>query len=451
MRIVFCLSNKIKEANMMSKLTFQREIEIRHNVDVLVVGGGPAGVAAAVTAARQGARVFLAEGSACLGGAGTTALVPAFMQFTDGVNFLAAGIGEEILNKMWQYGGKVDGWNYSIKVEALKRVYDDIVMEAGVDFALHTQMVDVIAADGKVEYVIFAAKSGMFAVKAKIYIDGTGDGDLCAWAGADFEKGDEDGRMMAGTLCSLWANINWDKVKKPDTRRLEDAFKDKVFTYEDRHLPGMWRVGETLGGGNIGHTFGVDATDERSLTKSLVWGRKSLVEYEKYYKEYLDGYENMELAATGAQLGIRESRRIMGDYVMVLDDFMNRADFEDEIGRYSYPVDIHGSDASKESFAKFEKEYYNLRYEKGESYGIPYRILTPKGLSNVLVAGRCVSCDRYIQSSIRVMPGCYITGQAAGAAAAIAVEKDTDTRGFDVGELQLRLKKLGAYLPNFKG
>jgi len=436
---------------MMSKLTFQREIEIRHNVDVLVVGGGPAGVAAAVTAARQGARVFLAEGSACLGGAGTTALVPAFMQFTDGVNFLAAGIGEEILNKMWQYGGKVDGWNYSIKVEALKRVYDDIVMEAGVDFALHTQMVDVIAADGKVEYVIFAAKSGMFAVKAKIYIDGTGDGDLCAWAGADFEKGDEDGRMMAGTLCSLWANINWDKVKKPDTRRLEDAFKDKVFTYEDRHLPGMWRVGETLGGGNIGHTFGVDATDERSLTKSLVWGRKSLVEYEKYYKEYLDGYENMELAATGAQLGIRESRRIMGDYVMVLDDFMNRADFEDEIGRYSYPVDIHGSDASKESFAKFEKEYYNLRYEKGESYGIPYRILTPKGLSNVLVAGRCVSCDRYIQSSIRVMPGCYITGQAAGAAAAIAVEKDTDTRGFDVGELQLRLKKLGAYLPNFKG
>jgi hypothetical protein len=245
---------------------------------------------------------------------------------------------------------------------------------------LHTQMVDVIAADGKVEYVIFAAKSGMFAVKAKIYIDGTGDGDLCAWAGADFEKGDEDGRMMAGTLCSLWANINWDKVKKPDTRRLEDAFQDKVFTYEDRHLPGMWRVGETLGGGNIGHTFGVDATDERSLTKSLVWGRKSLAEYEKYYKEYLDGYENMELAATGAQLGIRESRRIMGDYVMVLDDFMKRADFEDEIGRYSYPVDIHGSDASKESFAKFEKEYYNLRYEKGESYGIPYRILTPKGL-----------------------------------------------------------------------
>ena len=435
----------------MSNVTFQREIEVRHKVDVLVAGGGPAGVAAAVTAARQGARVFLAEATSCLGGMGTIAMVPAFMQFTDGENFLAAGIGEEILHKMWQYGGKVKGSEYSIKAEALKRVYDDIVTEAGVDFALQTQMIAVEAADGRVNYAVFAAKSGIFAVKAKVYVDGTGDGDLCAWAGADFEKGDGNGKMMAGTLCSLWGNIDWSHVKRPDGRRLEDAFRDKVFTNEDRHLPGMWQVGRTLGGGNIGHTYGVDATDERSLTRSLVWGRKSLLEYEKYYREYLNGFEDMELAATGALLGIRESRRILGDYCMVLDDFQKRADFEDEIGRYSYPVDVHASDASKESYSKFEKDFTSLRYKKGESYGIPYRILTPKGLSNVLVAGRCVSCDRYIQASIRVMPGCYITGQAAGAAAAIAAERNTDTRGFDVRELQLRLKRLGAFLPNFKG
>ncbi|HHY83656.1 MAG TPA: FAD-dependent oxidoreductase [Clostridiales bacterium] len=380
---------------------------------------------------------------------GTIALVPAFMQFTDGENFLAAGIGEEVLKKMWQYGGKVEGWEYSIKAEALKRVYDDLVTEAGVDFAFHTQMIAVDSSEGNVNYAVFAAKSGIFAIKAKIYIDATGDGDLCALAGADYEKGDADGRMMAGTLCSLWANIDWSKVKQHDSRRLEDAFKNKVFTYEDRHLPGMWRVGQTLGGGNIGHTYGVDATDERSLTKALLWGRKSMKEYEKYYKEYLDGFDDMELAATGAQLGIRESRRIIGDYILVLDDFLNKAVFEDEIGRYSYPVDIHASDPSRESFSKFEKEHYNLRYKKGESYGIPYRILTPKGLKNVLTAGRCVSCDRYMQSSVRVMPGCFITGQAAGIAAAIAAEKGTHTRGFDVKELQLRLKKLGGYLPNF--
>lgn len=434
----------------MACIMFQREIEVRHNVDVLVVGGGPAGIAAALTAARQGKKVFLAEAHSCLGGMGTAGMVPAFMLFSDGVNFLAASVGEEVLNKMHEYGGKIEGWNLSIKAEALKRVYDDLLLDAGVDFALHTQMVALDAADGKVNYVVFAAKSGMFAVKAKIYIDGTGDGDLAAWAGAKYEKGDADGRMMAGTLCSLWANIDWDRVQKPDTRRIEDAFKDKVFTYEDRHLPGMWRVGNTLGGGNIGHTFGVDSTDEVSLTKALIWGRKSLVEYEKYYKEYLDGYENMELVATGSLLGIRESRRIIGDYVMVLDDFLNRAVFDDEIGRYAYPVDIHASDSSKESFSKFEKEHKSYRYKKGENYGIPYRILTPAGLDNVLVSGRCVSCDRYIQSSIRVMPGCYITGQAAGMAAAIAAEQNTHIRGFDVRELQRRLKKMGAFLPNFQ-
>jgi NADPH-dependent 2,4-dienoyl-CoA reductase/sulfur reductase-like enzyme len=132
----------------MACIMFQREIEVRHNVDVLVVGGGPAGIAAALTAARQGKKVFLAEAHSCLGGMGTAGMVPAFMLFSDGVNFLAAGVGEEVLNKMHEYGGKIEGWNLSIKAEALKRVYDDLLLDAGVDFALHTQMVALDAADG---------------------------------------------------------------------------------------------------------------------------------------------------------------------------------------------------------------------------------------------------------------------------------------------------------------
>ena len=436
----------------MTTVHIQRKVPVRHEVDVFVAGGGPAGIAAAVTAARQGRSVFLAERHTCLGGMGTAGMVPVFMQFSDGVNMLAAGIGEEILTLLQQAGGTGPDSKFAIRAEVLKRVYDDLLLETGIDFTFETQLVGVETEDDRVALAILAAKSGMFAVQAKVFIDATGDGDLAAWAGAPFEKGDEEGNLMPGTLCSLWVDVDWDAIKDGgrwrDDSRLEEAFRDGVFTHEDRHLPGMWRVGDHLGGGNIGHTFGVDNTDERSVTEALIWGRKSILEYEVYYKNYLKGYERMQLVATGSLLGIRESRRIMGDYVLCLKDFEQRAVFEDEIGRYSYPVDIHASKPDAASYAAFEEEFRTLRYGKGESYGIPYRILTPQNLSNVLVAGRCVSADRFLQGSIRVMPGCFITGQAVGVAAAIAVEKNTTVRGFPVAELQSWLKQMGAFLPN---
>ena len=429
----------------------RRTLPVRHEVDVFVAGGGPAGCAAAVAAARQGQIVFLAEGHSCLGGMGTAGMVPAFMQFSDGVNFLADGIGREILENLRAIGGAGPDNAYGIHAESLKRVYDDLLENAKVEFSLHSTVIDVETHGDQVTAAILAGKSGLFAVKAGVYVDGTGDGDICAWAGAPFEKGDEEGTMMPGTLCSLWASVDWQTVRGSgaDRRELKQAIDDGIFTIPDVHLPGMWRVGETLGGGNIGHTFGVDSTDERSLTKALVWGRKLVLEFERYYKQYLKGYEKMELVGTGSLLGIRESRRIIGDHILCLEDFQKRAVFEDEIGRYCYPIDIHPSKpGSNEAYKEFEKLFRDMRYAKGESYGIPYRVLTPKGLSNVLVAGRCVSTDRYLQGSIRVMPGCYITGQAAGVAAAIAVERKCDTRGVAVGELQQRLKKMGAYLPN---
>ena len=436
----------------MTTVIFQRSIPIRHEVDVFVAGGGPSGVAAGVAAARQGRSVFLAERHTCLGGMGTAGLVPVFMQFSDGVNMLAAGIGAEILTKLHQAGGAGPDSKLAIHAEILKRVYDDLLLESGIEFTFETQLVGVEKEDDRVSLAILAAKSGLFAIKAKVFIDCTGDGDLAAWAGAPFEKGDGEGGLMPGTLCSLWTDVDWEAVKDGgrwrDDSRLEEAFKDGIFTYEDRHLPGMWRVGEHHGGGNIGHTFGVDNTDERSVTQALIWGRKSMLEYERYYKKYLKGFEKMKLVATGSLLGIRESRRIMGDYVLNLEDFKERAVFADEIGRYSYPVDIHASKPDTASYAKFEEEFRTLRYGKGESYGIPYRALVPQELSNVLMAGRCVSTDRYMQGSIRVMPGCYITGQAVGIAAAIVIEKGANTRRFHVSELQSRLRKTGAFLPN---
>lgn len=436
----------------------QRDVPVRHDVDVFVAGGGPAGCAAAVTAARAGASVFLAEGHSCFGGMGTAGLVPAFMQFGDGENFLAAGFGQEVLTRLQAIGGTTperDGvtGSFPIRAEVLKRLYDEMLVEAGVTFGLHTNLVAVECDAGHVSSAICWGKSGLFAVRAKLHVDCTGDGDLAAWAGAPFEKGDEHGDMMPGTLCQLWADVDLKAFGKsgvgPQNARIDDACDDGVFTYRDKHLPGIWAVMPGIGGGNVGHTFGVDSTDERSLTDALVWGRKLVCEYERYYKEYLAGFENMKLVGTGSLLGVRESRRITGDYVLCLDDFKSRAVFDDEIGRYSYPVDIHVSRPDDEAeYQRFMKEFEELRYATGESYGVPYRTLVPCDLGNVLVAGRCTSTDRFLQGSIRVMPGCYITGQAAGMAAALAVETGTDARGVDVGELQGRLKGMGAYLPN---
>ncbi|HOS43150.1 MAG TPA: FAD-dependent oxidoreductase [Armatimonadota bacterium] len=440
---------------MAASLNFSREIPLRHAVDVFVAGGGPAGVAAALAAARRGASVFLAEGQGCFGGMGTAGMVPAFMQFGDGINFLAGGIGREVYDRLFAAGGAGpdDRKDHGaclcgIRAEVLKRVYDEMMTESGAGFAFGTQMVAVEAAGGAVSHVICAGKSGLFAVKARVFVDGTGDGDLAAWAGAPFEKGDAQGNLMPGTLCSLCADTDWAAARATPwpPHALERAIADGVFTNPDRHLPGFWRVGRRLGGGNIGHTFGVDGTDERSLTQGLLWGRQYQREYQRFYTEYLTGYEEMELAATGSLLGIRETRRITGDYTMTLADFHARASFPDEIGRYSYPVDIHASNTDAGSYRQFLEEFTNLRYGEGESYGIPYRALVPRGLRNVLVAGRCVSTDRYMQSSIRVMPGCYITGQAAGLAAALAT--DGDVRAVDVGALQRGLAAMGGYLPH---
>lgn len=437
----------------MDSITYQKSVPVRMDVDIFVAGGGPAGVAAAYAAARQGRRVFLAEGQSCLGGMGTAGMVPAFMTFSDGVNFLADGVGREVLDRLTaEKGVGYAGSSYAIPAECLKRVYDRMLQEAGVDFTLQTTVADLVARDGHVEMAVCHAKSGFFAVRARQFIDATGDGDLAVWAGAPYEKGNAEGEMMPGTLCSLWSGVDWDQYVASGISprsRLAEAFRDKVFTVEDPHHPGMWRVGRQVTGGNIGHAFGVDATDERSLTAFLVEGRARLPEFERFYRDYVPGFAQLELVGSGSLLGIRESRRILGDYLLQLDDFVARAVFADEIGRYCYPVDIHPYRPSPATYAAFEKEFrQTLRYNPGESYGIPYRCLTPRGLDNLLVAGRCISTDQKIQGSVRVMPGCYITGQAAGMAAAICCEEGVDTRGVSVPALQQRLKQIGAYLPN---
>ena len=202
----------------MAKVRLTRDVEVRHEVDILIAGGGPSGVAAAITAARQGLRVLVLEAQSCLGGMGTAGGLPIFCGFTDGKNFVDGGVCREMHDRLRSMGGfapprweKFMGVGDVVyRVEVLKQLYDDLLLENGVAFVLCTQCIGVETKDGRIETVFCWGKSGFFAVKASVVLDCTGDGDLCVWAGAPFEKGDARGRMQAGTLLSLWADIDWD-------------------------------------------------------------------------------------------------------------------------------------------------------------------------------------------------------------------------------------------------
>ncbi len=438
-------------------IRYSRTLPVKVETDVMVCGGGAAGVAAAVAARKAGAMVFLAEGFTCFGGLGTAARVPVFMQWGDGERDLACGFGTRFRERL-RKAGALHGGERAFDFEAVKREYDRVMQESGADFLFQTRVIDVVMEDGAIGCAVVAAPSGVWAVKAKVYVDATGNGDIACQAGVPFEKGDATGHMMPASLLSAWDGVDWDrwarerpKRPQPFGSQLARAAADGVFKEPDLHMTGLYRFPNGYATANIGHVFNLDGTDERSLTRGFIRGRESMEEYQRYFREYLKcGLENVRLVETAAMMGVRETRRILGDYVMTLDDYMRRAVFPDEIGRYAYPIDIHPSSADKAAYEKHREEFDRLyRYRRGESYGIPYRILCAKGVRNLLVAGRCVSVDQKVQASIRVMPACYITGQAAGFAAADAADRlSGDVHAVEVKGLQHRLKDFGAYLPN---
>ena len=438
-------------------IDYSREMPVKVRTDVMIAGGGAAGVAAAVAARKAGAKVFLAEAFTCFGGLGTGARVPLFMQWGDGVRDLACGFGTRFRDRLKAAGGMC-GSGGAFDFEVVKREYDGVMQECGADFLFQTRVIDVVKEGDSIKYAVVAAPSGLWAVEAKVFIDATGNGDLAFQAGVPFEKGDATGHMMPASLLSAWIGVDWDRwsrerpnVAQPFGVELPRAIAAGVFKEPDRHMTGLYRFSGGYATANIGHVFNLDGTDERSLTKGYLRGRESMKEYQRYFREYLRrGTENIRLVETAAMMGVRETRRILGDYVMTVEDYMKRAVFADEIGRYAYPVDIHPSSADKAAYEKHREEFDKLyKYRRGESYGIPYRILCAKGLGNLLVAGRCVSVDQKVQASIRVMPACFITGQAAGFAAAMAADAgNADVHAIDVTELQRRLSAFGAYLPN---
>lgn len=433
----------------MKTIAYSREIPVKYECGVLVTGGGPAGIAAAVMCARQGASVILTEQTGSLGGASVLAMVPEIMNFDDGVHFLSGGFGRELHDSLFGECAYRRVWQVT-KPEPLKRWYDNTVTEAGVKLLLCTRLTDVIMSGGHITGAIFSGQEGLFAVSAKAYIDCTGSAALCRLAGAGCDWGDEGGITMPATLCSLWGGVDFDR-KRADGAYLRQAYSDGVLSEFDTMLPGIKPnyPDAGVGGGNVGHVFAADDRTSESITDALLLGRRSLAEYERYYRDYVEGCESVVLLRTADFLGIRESWRVRCVKTLTADHFSDGYVWPDEIGRYSYPVDIHPMTADEEGMRGFAKSV-NIRHGDGESYGIPYGCLLPVGFDNLLTAGRCIGSDRAMQASARVIPCCYLTGQAAGIAVALALDKgcsaaDLGSSASLCGELRERLSAVGAY------
>ncbi|WP_309119706.1 FAD-dependent oxidoreductase [Paenibacillus sp.] len=448
------------EANGLTVTVPEHRLPVSYAPDVVVVGGGASGVAAAIAAARNGAKTLLLEQRGYLGGMGTSALVPAFCPFTDGEKPVVRGIGLDLMERMKAAAGdeylrmhrdRLD-W-VPIDVEILKRVYDDAVLESGAELLFHS-FVDqaLLADDGRsIAGLVVGNKSGRSVVQAKLYIDATGDADLAALSGVPFHIGGESGELQPGTMCYLVCNVDkarYDRFlaetgqgnQMPDT--VQEAQRNGDLPEGRKRISGLAWLSNSVAGFNFGHVFGIDGTKAEDLTRAAVEGRRLIEVQMRFLRKYVPGFENAHLVHSGDQIGIRETRRIVGDYTLVVDDFLSMRTFEDDIARNSYFIDIHLANAQSAMAIK--------HLPKGESHGVPYRCMLPQGKSNLIVAGRSVSSDRPVQGSLRVMPNCFAMGQAAGTAAAMAAAEGRDFRGVEVKRLQRLLAEQGAWLGDGK-
>ena len=445
----------------MDTFLLQRAIPIEERYDLVVAGGGPAGAAAAICAGRLGAKVLLIEATGCLGGMGTSGLVTAFDPMADGERSLVGGFMREVVETLYvrgflKPGINPDSWrkNYHVwtpfKVEGYKLVLDELATAAGVEVRFFTRVIDadVDPAIRNVNGVVIHNIEGYGFIKAKTFIDCTGDAvlaDLCGCACR--EAGRDTPKIMPATLPSLFTGLDWSKVPWDQRALLQPALDDGHFTQYDRQLPGMSQVGQTLGYLNGGHLYNLNALRCESLSHGVMLGRRLAQEYLAFYRKYIPGCESIEHVTTAALVGVRESRRIVGEYELTVEDYSARRQFPDQIGLFNKAIDIHCYDTSDAEYERFCNEYENTgRLQPGECFGIPYGILVPKGWRNLWVAGRCVSSDVSVHGSIRVQPAASMMGQAAGTAAVQSIRSGQVACALDTAELVTTLRQNGATL-----
>jgi hypothetical protein len=375
---------------------------------------------------------------------------------------IVGGIPWELVLRMEEMGGAASDaggpgipFDFPVDAEIMKYMANEMVLESGAEILFHSYISDVIRGgeygDDGLDVVILENKSGRQAVAAKIFIDCTGDADVAARGGVPFEKGrQEDGAMQNMTLVFILGNLDTDVLWKETwsgcfdrlgtlNTRLRKAAQEARKKGEIPVFGGPWTRGSVKGVRpsemyvNMVRRWG-DATNAQDLTEAEIGGRRDAMTFYRYLKEKLPELDSCQLVQTGTQIGLRETRRIVGDYVLNRDDIWENRSFPDAIAKGCHPIDIHPPS---------DKEDQTLT-PVGKAYSIPYRSLLPKKADNLLVAGRCISATHEAQATIRVMGTCMAMGEAAGTAAGLAVKSSIAPREVDVKALQDTLKQQGA-------
>lgn len=415
----------------MEQISYSRQIPLLGQYDVAVVGGGPAGVCAAVEAARNGMKTVLLESSGMLGGMATTGLVGPFMTCfnRDGDRQIVKGLFREIVSRTQAGSGAINPEQadapsrYTSYIEkyhnhvtpfdsfALQIVLDDLVGEAGVEVFLYTRFFDCIVKDGIIESILLAAPQGAVAIGAKQFIDCSGNADVAYSAGVPTWKGDENGTgPQPATLFFEVGNVD-------DSRYTVRPPKPvKAYKMPEK---GKYKV-------NHDRVFGVDATDAASMTAAHRKARRQVEESFRTLRQQ-PGFENCTLLQVAPVLGVRESRHIKGKYCLTVEDICEGKRFPDSVCVFGYGMDVHSRDG---------KMAGGFHGESADMYEIPYRCLIPENCKNLLVAGKTICAESQAAGSLRVMPACMATGQAAGAAAFLAVRNGCKPEEIPVHKLK---------------
>lgn len=439
-----------------------------YECDVLVVGGGVAGISSAISSARHGAKTILAERNGVLGGTATAGLVAPFMSSTtpDGKTLLIKGVFEEFVNNMIAEGcaihpldAQIGSWTAyrdkghhgltTFDYESFKRTAEKMCKDAGVDLMYHLLFIKADTRGGRIRAAYFATKEGIWEIKAKTYIDCTGDADLAFQAGAPYIYGDGEGDLQASTLFFTVRGVDKaamdahnEECKRNDDFEGQFYMREILAAREAGEFP-MWRqkiaLFENLDGTytvNMGQSDGVDGLDPKQVTEAEIDGRVQADIIVKFLRKYVKGCENCSLAATAADLGVRETRRIVGEYTVTAEDAKNSVTYPDAVFCCANHMDIH---------RKGRVEY--VARNTNDPYYFPYRALVPQRVDNLLCAGRCASAERPVMAAVRVIPPCFAMGQAAGTAAAMCALEGVAPKNLDTDKLVKVLKEDGVYLP----